>query len=316
MPRTSSPPGTTGRASTGAGPAERRGTALVLSSYVLWGLFPLYFRLLDAAGAVEILSHRIVLTALTCLLLVTATRGWERVRAAVGQRRQLLALAAAGVLVTLNWLVYVYGVITGRTADAALGYFINPLVTVALAALVLGERLRRAQGVAIVLAVIAVAVASQGRLPWISLALAASFGLYGLVKHQVRVDALTGLTLESCLVLPLGLGYLTYLAATGSLALQGPQGSVTLGALFLLSGPVTAVPLLLFAAGARRVPLSTVGIVQFLGPVLQFLLAWLVLGEAISPTRWAAMAVIAVASVVFCADLVAQMRSLPRTRRS
>lgn len=316
MPRPSSPPGSTGRASTRSQACERSGTALVLGSYVLWGLFPLYFRLLRAAGAVEILSHRIVFTALTCVLLVTATRGWARVRAVVSQRRQLLALAAAGVLLTLNWLVYVYGVITGRTADAALGYFINPLVTVALAALVLGERLRRAQGAAIALAVLAVAVAAQGRLPWISLALAASFGLYGLVKHQVRLDALTGLTLESCLVLPLGLGYLTHLAATGGLTLQGPQGSPALGALLVLSGPVTAVPLLLFAAGAQRVPLSTVGIAQFLGPVMQFLLAWLVLGEEISRARWEAMAIIALASVVFCVDLVAQMRSLPRTRRA
>ncbi|MGK2349302.1 EamA family transporter RarD [Actinomyces sp. W5033] len=290
--------------------SQQRGTALVLGTYALWGLFPLYFRLLDAAGALEILSYRITFTALTCLLLVTVTRAWARVRAVLAAPRQLLALAAAGVLITLNWLTYVYGVNTGRTADAALGYFINPLVTVALAALVLRERLRRAQKVAIVLAVVSVAVTAQGSLPWISLALAATFGLYGLVKNQVRVDALTGLTLETCLVLPLGLGHLTHLALTGTSTLQGPEGSAGLAALLVLAGPVTAAPLLLFAAGARRVPLSTVGIVQFFSPLMQFLLAWLVLGETISPARWAAMSLIVVATVIFSVDLATQMRVL------
>ncbi|MCL3778702.1 MULTISPECIES: EamA family transporter RarD [unclassified Actinomyces] len=294
---------------------EQRGTALVLGTYVLWGLFPLYFRLLAAADAVEIIGYRITFTALTCLSLVALTRGWGRVRAVLADPGQVLVLAVSGLLITLNWLTYVYGVNTGRAADAALGYFINPLVTVALAALVLGERLRRAQGVAIVLAVVAVVVTTRGQVPWISLALAVTFGLYGLVKNQARTDPLTGLTLESCLVLPLGAGYLAHLAATGASTLQGPQGSAVLAVLLVLAGPVTALPLLLFAAGARRVPLSTVGLVQYVSPIMQFLLAWLVLGEEISPSRWVSMVLIWVATAVFSVDLVVQMRSLPGGRR-
>lgn len=297
--------------------ADARGMALVLGTYLLWGAFPLYFRLLDAAGALEIIGYRIVLTALTCLVLVALTRGWRRLADAARQPRQLLTFVVAGLLITANWTTYVYGVNTARTADAALGYFINPLVTVALAAAVLGERLRRAQGVAIALAAgaVAVLVIWQGYLPWISLALAATFGLYGLVKHEARADALTGLTLESLAVTPLGAGYLIWHASQGGSVLQGADASAGLAALLVLAGPVTAVPLLLFAAGARRVPLTLVGLAQFISPIMQFLLAWAVLGEEISTGRWIAMVLVWVAVAIFCADLAWQLRHRPRLRR-
>ena len=284
----------------------------------LWGVFPLYFRLLADAGSVEIIGHRIVWTLVTCLGLVTVRRRWGRLRRILRSARLLGALTVSGLLVSVNWLIYVYGINTGRTADAALGYFINPLVTVALAALVLRERLRPVHRVSIGLATAAVAllVVLQGSLPWVSLALALSFGLYGLVKKRIgpQVDALTGLTAESAVVCPAAVAYLGRLAWQGQSAWQGPHAGALLGALLLAAGPVTAVPLLLFAAGTRRVPLNVVGMSQYIAPIIQFILAWAVFREAIPPARWAAMALVWAAVVIFVADAVHQTARRPRTR--
>lgn len=298
------------------GAPDSAGVAMVLGCYLLWGFFPLFFRLLSAAGSVEIIGHRVVWTLATCLVLITALRRWRALWEVVTTPRLLASFVASGMLVSLNWLVYVYGVNTGRTADAALGYFINPLVTVALAALVLGERLSRIQAVCLALAGsgVAVLVVAQGSLPWISLALAFTFGFYGLVKKRVgaRVDALTGLCAETAAVAPVALAYLGWLAWQGQAAMQGPQASLQLGALLVAAGPVTAVPLLLFAAGARRVPLSVVGISQYLGPIIQFLLAWLVFHEEIAPARWAAMVLVWLAVVLLMADLARPLLRRPR----
>ena len=293
------------------------GIALVLGCYTLWGAFPLYFRLLSEAGSVEIIGHRIVWTLATCLVLVAARRRWSRLRRVLRAPRLLGALAASGLLISINWLIYVYGVNTARTADAALGYFINPLVTVALASLVLRERLRPVHRVSIGLAAVAVAllVALQGSLPWISLALALSFGLYGLVKKRIgsQVDALTGLTVESAMVCPAAVGYLTWLTREGQSAWQASQGwSIAL--LLVVAGPVTAVPLLLFAAGTRRVPLSVVGMSQYIAPIIQFVLAWAVFHEEIRPARWAAMVLVWIAVAIFMADAVHQAARRPRPR--
>ena len=294
------------------------GIALVLGCYTLWGVFPLYFRLLADAGSVEIIGHRIVWTLVTCLGLVTVRRRWGRLRRILRSARLLGALTVSGLLVSVNWLIYVYGINTGRTADAALGYFINPLVTVALASLVLRERLRPVHRVSIGLATAAVAllVVLQGSLPWVSLALALSFGLYGLVKKRIgpQVDALTGLTAESAVVCPAAVAYLGRLAWQGQSAWQGPHAGALLGALLLAAGPVTAVPLLLFAAGTRRVPLNVVGMSQYIAPIIQFILAWAVFREAIPPARWAAMALVWAAVVIFVADAVHQTARRPRTR--
>lgn len=292
------------------------GMVMVLGCYLLWGVFPLYFHLLSAAGAVEVIGHRIVWTLVTCALLMTARRGWGELRTVVTTLALIGRLAVSGVLVSANWLIYVYGVNTGRTADAALGYFINPLVTVALAAVFLGERLRRAQGAAIVLAAAAVTVlvVVQGSLPWISLGLALTFGFYGLVKKHLggRVDALTGLTTETLVVTPVALGYLGRLQAAGAGALQGPSASPGLAVLLVVAGPVTAVPLLLFAAGTARVPLSVVGLSQYIAPTLQFLLAWAIFAEEISTARWIAMILVWAAVVVFIADVLHQLALRPR----
>lgn len=309
-----------GRGAPGAPGATANGSgmAMVVGCYLLWGFFPLYFHLLSAAGAVEIIGHRLIWTLATCLVLVAVTRGWSRLRAVLRDGRLMGTLLVSGVLITLNWLIYVYGVNTGHTADAALGYFINPLVTVALAAIFLGERLRPAQGIAIALATAAVLVlvAMQHSLPWVSLGLALSFGFYGLVKKRVsaRVDSLTGLTVESLVVTPAALGYLGWLQATGAGALQGPSASPLLGVLLVVAGPVTAIPLLLFASGTARVPLTVVGLSQYIAPIMQFLLAWAVFHETITPARWAAMVLVWLAVAVFAADVVRQVARRPRPR--
>ena len=288
------------------------GMALVIGCYTLWGVFPLYFHLLSAAGSVEIIGHRIVWTLGTCLALIAARRRWASLARVCRTPRLLGALVVSGLLVSVNWLVYVYGVNTARTADAALGYFINPLVTVALASLVLRERLRPVHRVSIALASTAVVllVVLQGSLPWISLALAFSFALYGLVKKRIgpEVDALTGLTVESAVVTPIALVYLSHLAW------QAPGQGWQIMARLSVAGPVTAVPLLLFAAGTRRVPLSVVGMGQYIAPTIQFLLAWVVFHEQIPTARWAAMVLVWAAVAVFIGDAVHQLIRRPRLR--
>ena len=213
-------------AASASGTLDGTGMALVIGCYSLWGVFPLYFRLLSAAGSVEIIGHRIAWTLVSCLALIALRHRWVTLARVVRTPRLLGMLAVCGLLVSVNWLVYVYGVNTARTADAALGYFINPLVTVALASLVLHERLRPAHRVSIALAGAGVAllVVLQGSLPWISLALAFSFALYGLVKKRIGpdVDALTGLTVESAVVAPLALAYMGHLAWQGQSAWQAP----------------------------------------------------------------------------------------------
>ena len=294
------------------------GMALVIGCYTLWGVFPLYFHLLSAAGSVEIIGHRIVWTLGTCLALIAARRRWASLARVCCAPRLLGALVVSGLLVSVNWLVYVYGVNTARTADAALGYFINPLVTVALASLVLRERLRPVHRVSIALASTAVVllVVLQGSLPWISLALAFSFALYGLVKKRIgpEVDALTGLTVESAVVTPIALVYLSHLAWQGQSAWQAPGQGWQIMALLGVAGPVTAVPLLLFAAGTRRVPLSVVGMGQYIAPTIQFLLAWAVFHEQIPPARWAAMVLVWAAVAVFIGDAVHQLIRRPHPR--
>ncbi|WP_103064201.1 EamA family transporter RarD [Actinomyces qiguomingii] len=299
----------------GAATGDSQGVAMVLGCYLLWGMFPLYFHLLQAAGSVEIIGHRLVWTLVTCLALTALRRSWPTLRAAVTTPRILVVLGIAGLLVSVNWLVYVYAVNSDRTADAALGYFINPLVTVVLAALFLGERLRLAQVIAVGIAIVAimVLVVAQRSLPWISLSLAFSFGVYGLVKKRVstQVDALTGLTVESGCMTPVALAYFAWLYAGGHGALQGATASGALAAGLVLAGPVTATPLLLFAAGTRRVPLSIVGLSQYITPVMQFLLAWAVFHEEISPARWISTALVWVAVIVFITDLLRQLARRP-----
>jgi len=283
--------------------ADRSGLALGAGAYLLWGVLPLYFPLLAPAREVEVIAHRVVWSLVLCLLLLAATRGLPTLRAALSRRRTAATLAVAGVLVTTNWLVYVHGVLSGHTVDAALGYYINPLVTVALAVVVLGERLRPAQWAALGLGAAAVVVitAGMGRLPWVALALAVTFALYGLVKNRVgrTVGAVTSLTVETAAMTPLAVGYLAFLAADDRLTLtRGGWHAVALVGL----GAVTAVPLLLFGGAARRLPLSVLGLLQYLAPTLQFVVALAVFHEPMPAARWAGFALVWAALVVFTVD--------------
>jgi chloramphenicol-sensitive protein RarD len=282
---------------------ERRvGVAAGLSAYVLWGVFPLYFPLLEPAGGLEIVAHRVVWSLLFLGLLLTVVRGWTQVRAAFADRRTLLVLSAAAVLIVVNWLVFVYGVNSGHVVETSLGYFINPLVSVVLGVLVFRERLSRWQWVAVVIAAVAVVVLTvdYGRPPWIALTLAGSFGLYGLMKKLVRVEAAPGLFVETTLV---------FLPATVVIGVLEVQGTGAFGhegvgnaVLLAISGVATAVPLLLFAASARRVPLSTVGLLQYVNPLMQLAIGVFVFHEPMPPARLVGFAIVWLALAVFTVD--------------
>ncbi|MCM0639692.1 EamA family transporter RarD [Cellulomonas wangsupingiae] len=283
-------------------PGHRAGLAAGLAAYALWGALPLYFPLLAPSGPVEIIAHRVVWSLLFCLLLLAVTRTWEAFVTILRDHALLARLTLAAVLLAVNWLVFVHGVTTGHVVDAALGYFINPLVTIGLAVLVLGERLRAVQWVAVGCGALAVVVLTvgYGRLPWIALVLAGSFGTYGLIKSRVgpRVTALPGLAAETAVLAPVALGYLVWLhlAGVGTLELDW-HGLALVG-----TGVLTAVPLLLFNSAARRLPLSTVGLLQYLAPVLQLAIGVLVAGERMPPARWWGFGLVWVALAVLTVD--------------
>jgi chloramphenicol-sensitive protein RarD len=289
---------------------ERRlGTLAGLGAYALWGLFPLYFPLLEPAGGLEIVAHRVVWSLLFIGLLLTVVRRWSLVRAAVSDRRRMLVLTGAAVLISANWLVFVYGVNSGHVVETSLGYFINPLVSVLLGVVVFSERLRPLQWRAVGLAAVAVTVLTvdYGRPPWIALSLAFTFGLYGVMKKLVRVEAAPGLFLETAIVA------LPALVVLGVLHGQGEGTFGNLGALhtvlLVLSGVATAIPLLLFAAAARRIPLSTVGLLQYLTPCMHLTIGVFVYGEPMPPVRLAGFALVWAALAVFTADSLRHARA-------
>ncbi|QFS80700.1 EamA family transporter RarD [Curtobacterium flaccumfaciens pv. flaccumfaciens] len=286
-------------------------------AYGLWGLMPLLFAAMAPAAAFEIVSWRIVFGLVFCAVAIAVTRSWLRTRTLMAQRRVMLVMGLAAVLILVNWTVYVLATTTGHTVEAALGYFINPLVTIALGVVVLRERLRPAQWAAVGLSVVAVVVIAigYGQMPWISLALAFSFGLYGLVKKRVggTVDALSGLTIETVWLLPIAVVALIVLGVTGL------GGGVTFtsegwghAVITVLTGPATAVPLLLFASSARRVSLSTLGLTQYLAPVMQLLVGVLVQHEEMSAGRWFGFGIVWLALVVLTADSFAAARASRR----
>jgi chloramphenicol-sensitive protein RarD len=274
---------------------------------------PLYFLLLVPTGPWEIVAWRIVLSLGFCALLLTVTRTWARLAAIFRQPRVLGLTVIAGLLIYVNWQVFIYGALSDQVIETSLGYFINPIATVLLAVLVLHERLRVTQWVAIGIAAVAVLVIviGYGAFPWIALTLAASFGVYGLVKKKVgpSVDAVSGLTLETLWLTPI---------ATVVLVVVGVTEGLTMGAngwehavLLSLAGIVTAIPLLLFASGARRVSLTTIGLLQFVAPVLQFMIGVWVLEEPMPLERWIGFALVWVALIVLTVDSVLYAR---RTR--
>jgi chloramphenicol-sensitive protein RarD len=286
----------------------RRGAIFGATAYLLWGIFPLYFPLLDPASAVEILAHRVVWSLAVVVVLVQLTRRWPGVRAVIHDRTKVLRLTAAAVFLAVNWGVYIYGVTTDRVVDTSLGYFINPLVTVMLGVVVLRERLRPAQWAALAVATAAVLFLSVqgGRLPWIALVLAFSFGIYGLLKKLAYVGALEGLTVETAVLTPIAVLYVVVIQVSGAATLttHGPGHA----GLLALTGLVTAVPLLFFGAAASRVPLVTLGLLQYLAPTMQFLLGVLIFHEDMSAARLLGFVLVWIALAMFTADLVGQRR--------
>jgi rarD protein len=287
-----------------------RGALYALGAYLLWGVLPIYFLQLAPTGPFEVVAWRIILAFVFCLLLLTVLRAWRPFLAIVRQPRLMLLTAVAGVLIYVNWQTYLYGALTGHVIETSLGYFINPIVTVLLGVVVLRERLRILPWIAVGVAVVAVVVivVGYGAFPWIALTLAFSFGLYGLVKKQIgpAVDAVSGLTLESLWLLPVAAVQLVFVANISGITL-GTQG-VLHTVLLLLAGAVTAVPLLLFASGARRVPLTVIGLLQFVAPIIQFVIGVWVLHEPMTAERWVGFALVWVALVMLSVDSVVASR--------
>ena len=289
-------------------PDSRRGLLLGASAYVLWGAFPLYWPLLEPAGAVEILAHRIVWSAITMLLVLVAWRRTSQLRAVVADRRAALLLTLAAVTISFNWATYIWGVNNGRVVETSLGYFINPLVTVLMGVVILQERLRPLQWAALGVAGLAVVVLTldYGRPPWVALVLAFSFGTYGLAKKQAGVGAVESLTFETLLLAPLALAYIVWLVATGASSF-GTEG-VGHALLFTTTGIVTAIPLLLFGAAAIRVSMVSLGLLQYLAPILQFSLGVFLFHEAMPSGRWVGFGLVWLALAVFTVEALNHRR--------
>jgi chloramphenicol-sensitive protein RarD len=292
----------------------RTGLLYALAAFGTWGLFPLYLQFVATVPAFEVVLHRSTWALLFVLVLLTVQRRWAWLGDTLRRPRHVALFAGTALLLSANWLVYVLAVQTGRVSEASLGYFINPLVSVLLGVAVLRERLRPLQWAAVALAAAGVLwlTVLQGRLPWMALVLACSFGVYGLLRKTAPLGALEGLALENLLLAPLVLPLLAWwtLQHGGVLALRAPADAVHV-AWLLLGGPLTALPLLCFAGAARRLPLALVGMVQYLSPSLQLLLAVLYFGEPFDMRRLAGFACIWAALALLSADALGLVRPRP-----
>jgi chloramphenicol-sensitive protein RarD len=293
---------------------SRAGLFYGLGAYLLWGVMPLYFKLLAAVPATEIVGHRILWSVLFLAVLATLWRRWSAIRAAVTTGRVLMTLTVTAMLIAVNWLVYIYSVVSGHVLAGSLGYYLNPLVNVLLGVALLKERLSRGQLFAVVLAGAGVAVLAVGAGSdlWISLTLAFSFGLYGFLRKIAPVDSLEGLSVETALLAPLALGWIIWLSRQGA----GGLGHYDTGTdlLLVLGGAVTAIPLLLFTAAAKRLPYSTLGFLQYLAPSLQFLLAVLVFGEALTTAHLVCFGAIWAALAIFTVEGIRKGRAAAKAR--
>ncbi len=289
-------------------PDSRRGLLLGTTAYVLWGAFPLYWPLLEPGGAFELLSHRMVWSMLTMGVLVLVIGRRAQLRAIWADRRVRLLLTVAAVTITVNWATYIYGVNSGRVVETSLGYFINPLVTVLMGVVLLGERLRALQWVAMGVGFVAVTVLTwdYGRLPYVALVLAFSFGTYGLAKKTANVGAVESLAFETALIAPFAAAYIAWLSITGA-AEFGANGAGH-ALLYTTTGIVTAIPLICFSAAATRVSMVSLGLLQYLAPILQFGLGVLVFHEDMPPGRWAGFVLVWLAVTVFTFEAVNHRR--------
>ncbi|WP_406319234.1 EamA family transporter RarD [Streptosporangium sp. NBC_01639] len=294
-------------------PESRRGVLYGIAAYTMWGLFPLYWPLLKPSTAWEILAHRIAWSLVAVVAILAVRRHWSWFRELLRTPKKLGLLALAAVIVTVNWGVYIYAVNSGHVVESALGYFINPLVSVLFGVFLLKERLRPWQWGAVGLGALAVVVLTvdYGRPPWIALVLAVTFGTYGLIKKIAQVGAAESMTIETLVLLLPALGYLLYLQGQGT----GTFGSISAGHALLLagSGVITAIPLLCFTSAALRVPLTTIGLLQYIAPVLQFLVGVFVIHEDMPSSRWTGFAIVWLALSVFTWD---SLRAAHRARRT
>ncbi|HEY6047732.1 MAG TPA: EamA family transporter RarD [Sphingomicrobium sp.] len=280
---------------------DQRGFLLGVAAYGLWGVLPIYFKALSGVGAVDIVAHRVLWSLPYLALLIAFGKGWGKVRGATSRPATVGLLMLTALLIGSNWLLYVYAVTGGHILAASFGYYLNPLANVLLGRFVLGERLNRLQWTAVAIAAAGISVLAVGALGqlWLSLALCVTFALYGLLRKVVPADALTGLAIETVILFPLAAAWLGWMALAGQPVMGGSRASAEL---LLLAGIVSTTPLLLFTAAAKRLPYSTLGMLQFVAPTLQFLIAVVLYGEPFTmahaiafPAIWAALALYAVA---------------------
>jgi len=278
------------------------GTALGASAYLLWALFPFYFRAIDEVPLIEIIANRIIWSCVFLCIVITFTRRWHVIRAAFSDPRSLGLLAIAALFLAANWSAYVYSILTKNALASSLGYFITPLMVVALGVLLLKEKLRRPQWIAVAIAAIAVVVitVSYGTLPWIALVLAFSWSTYGYIKKYLNYPAVESVAIEAGVLLPIAIIIVVVMGLNGTASLL--TGGIDLFGLLMLAGPVTAVPLMLFAASATRVPLTVLGVLEYITPIGLFVIGIEFFHESMSPARWVGFFLIWIALVVFTID--------------
>ncbi len=289
----------------------RSGVIVGLLAYTLWGVFPVYFKWIESVAPLEVMAHRILWAVPFGAMIIFARRQWREVRGALVDRSMLFWLALSALSISVNWLIYIWAVQNARIFEASLGYYINPLLYVAVGVVVLGERLRRLQLVAVLLAAIGVSYLtfSGGVFPWVALSLAALFTAYGVIRKQVAIGAMPGLFVETSLLFPFAFIFTVVLMAGGTASLG--SGDAGLNALLIMGGPITVIPLLLFAIAARRLSLTTIGFMQFLAPSLQFMTG-LYYGEPLTTAHLVCFGLIWAAVVFFSYDAILAGRKKPR----
>lgn len=287
------------------------GVLLGVVGYLFWGMFPLYFVLLDSVSPIEIVAHRVIWSLIVVVLVLIVGKQWRAFTGAFSLRNVAI-LGSAAIFLSINWLVYVYAVTTDQVVQASLGYFVNPLISVAMGVIILKESLRKTQWTAVAIAIVAVLVLTitSGSVPWIALTLGLSFATYGLLKKFANLPSLHGLGIETAVLFPIALVILGVAIANGSesFVLDGPKISF----LLIMLGPVTAIPLLAFGGASTRIPLSTLGVLQYITPIGQFLLGVFVFQEAMSTGRWIGFSLVWISLVVFSVDMYRHTRTRNR----
>lgn len=290
----------------------RAGFGYGIGAYLIWGTFPLFFTLVAAVNPFELVSWRVITTLMVCALIVTVTRRWRHIGTILRSPRLFWSFALASILLYINWQLFVVGVVTGHVLETALGYFINPLFTILFGVIFWREKLSTLQWIAVSIAGAGVLASSiaYGRVPWIAIGLAVSFGLYGVVHQRIdNVDGVTGLTVETLVSVPIGITQMIIVASVSGLSAF--THGATVSVLVLVSGILTAVPLILFGEAARRLPLTYLGFLQFLTPVLGFLFGYFVMNEEVTLSRWVGFVCVWIALMFLIADMVIRLRRAP-----